>query len=775
MNQRRDEQWFSRYAKYLVAHPLWFVLVPLCCCLIAISGLKFLDSTPDSRIFFSEDNPQLQALQEMENTFSKSDNAFIAIAPESGTVFSPDIFKLIVELTEASWQVPFSNRVNSLSNFQYTSAEGDDIRVRDLIETNVAYDDAYVGKIERYVMNKASMINNTISVDARVTAINITVQKPEDNPKAVFEIVEYVRAMVAGFEQRYPDVKFYLTGGTAFDAAFTEVPADDNRVLGPLMLLVIVVILALSLRSAWYVVSAMLLIALATGTMLGVTGWVGARMNAGTAGAPVIVLSLSVAYCVHILATIRQQMQAGLDQVAAITESIRVNFAPVTITSVTTAVGFLSLNFSDAPPFRQLGNMVACGVLATLVLSVTLLPAVLCFVRLRVQSKQGFMSAVMTHLADFVLYRRNLLLPLSGAIVVVLSLGSFHIVLDDNFIEYFDDRYKLRRDTDFIEQHLTGMNALEYPFPATEEGGVLEPDYLQQVVQFENWLAVQPGVTNTASIVEVLKDLNKSMNGDDPAYHVLPETRPLAAQLLLMYEMALPYGLDLTHQIDISKSSSKVVALVRDASSAELRRLNADAEDWLTRNVSGQQVSGSGLSLIFAHISGRNINSMLFGSLFALVVISFILIFALRSLRMGLLSLVPNLVPAAMALGVWGYLVGVAGLSVAVVVAITLGIVVDDTVHFLSKYLRAKREMGLAPAEAVRFAFSTVGVALLITSVTLMAGFAVLALSGFRVTAEMGLLSAVTIGLALLADFFFLPPLLLYFDRVKEKKEKRSS
>lgn len=769
MSQIKDDQRVSRYAKFLVAHPLWFLLVPLLCCLAAIAGLKFLDSTPDSRIFFSEDNPQLQALQEMENTFSKSDNAFLALEPVSGTIFSPQIFSLIVELTEASWQVPFSNRVNSLSNFQYTSAVGDEISVRDLIEAKPEYDNAYISSVERYVMSKASMINRTVSADARVTAINITVQKPAENPKAVFEIVEYVRTMVADFEQRYPDVNFYLTGGTAFDAAFTEVPADDNRVLGPLMILVIVVILGLSLCSIWYVLSAMLLIGLATGTMLGVTGWWGANMNAGTAGAPVIVLSLSVAYCVHILATVRQQMQSGLDQITAITESIRVNVAPVTITSVTTAVGFLSLNFSDAPPFRQLGNMVALGVVATLVLSVTLLPAVLCFVRLRVQSKRGFMSAIMTRLAEFVVHQRNRLLPVSAAIVVLLSLGSFHIVLDDDFIKYFDERYQLRRDTDFIEQHLTGMNALEYPLPALEEGGVLEPAYLQNLVRFESWLAEQPGVTNTASIVEVLKDLNQSMNSDDPAYHVLPESRELAAQLLLLYEMALPYGLDLTHQIDISKSSSRVVALVRDASSAELRRLNARAESWLEQNFTSHIVKGSGLSLIFAHISGRNINSMLFGSLFALVVISFILIFALRSLRMGVLSLVPNLVPAAMALGVWGYLVGVAGLSVAVVVAITLGIVVDDTVHFLSKYLRAKREMELTPAEAVRFAFSTVGVALVITSVTLMAGFAVLALSGFRVTAEMGLLSAVTIGLALVADFFLLPPLLLYFDRAKEE------
>ncbi len=770
MNSAIDQQLFARYGRLLVKHPLWFVALPLLICLGCIAGLTSLESTPDSRIFFSEDNPQLQALQDMEDTFSKSDNAFIAIAPGTGSVFNAETFKLIVELTEASWQVPYSNRVNSLSNLQYTRAEGDEIQVRDLIETGIDYTAEYIAGVEKYVLGKPSILDRTVSSDARVTAVNITVQKPQDDPQAVFIIIEHVRDLVADFEARYPDTTFYLTGGTAFDAAFTEVPAIDNRVLGPLMLVIIVVILGLSLRSFWFVAAAMLLIGLATGTMLGTTGWVGARMNAGTAGAPVIVLSLSVAYCVHILATVRQQMQAGLNQAEAIVESLRVNFSPVTITSITTAVGFLSLNFSDAPPFRQLGNMVALGVVATLILSVTFLPAVLCYVRLTVPAKRGFMSTVLTGLADFVVLRWRILLPVSGIVVVLLSLGSFRIVLDDNFIEYFDDRYRLRRDTDFIEKNLTGMNALEYPFPAALEGGVLEPEYLRDVVAFETWLRQQPGVTNTASIVEVLKGLNQSMNGDDPEYYVLPDSRELAAQLLLMYEMSLPYGLDLTHQIDISKSSSRVVALVQGASSADLRRLNAAAEDWLDSNVNAD-VRGSGLSLIFAHISGRNINSMLFGSLFALVFISFILIFALRSWRMGLLSLVPNLVPAAMALGIWGYSMGVAGLSVAVVVAITLGIVVDDTVHFLSKYLRAKREMGLPPPQAVRFAFSTVGVALWITSCTLMAGFAVLALSGFRVTAEMGLLSAVTVGLALVADFFLLPPLLLYFDNNFDKSQ----
>jgi len=755
----------ARYGRLLVSAPLPFIVVPLLVCLIATLGFLKLESTPDSRIFFSPDNPQLKALQEMEAIFSKSDNAFIAFSPKSGSIFNEETFTLILELTDAAWQVPYSSRITSLSNYQLTTASQDDeITVRDLIEPeNIARPD-YIDGVQHYVMNKPALLNRMVSVDGKVSAVNITVLKPEGNYQAVFEIVEYVREMLAGFEARYPAVDFYLTGGTLYDAAFTEVPNADNRVLGPLMFVIILVILWMSLRSFWLVIAAVVLIGLATGSMLGLTGWVGARMNAGTAGSPVIILSLSVAYCVHVLVTIRQQMIAGLEKKSAIVESVRVNMSPVTITSLTTAIGFMSLNFSDAPPFRQLGNMVAVGVMAILFLSMTFLPAVLCYVQLKVDKNSGVMSGLMEKLAEFVIRKRKRLLPIVGTLVVALSLGSFLISLDDNFIQYFDERYRLRRDTDFIEKNLTGMNALEYPFPAALEGGVLEPDYLHKVVEFETWLRQQPNVTSTVSIVEVLKDLNRSMHNDDDAFHKVPESRELAAQLLLLYELSLPAGLDLTNQVDVSRSSSRVVALVRDASSADLRHLNAEAETWLDENLESGVVRGSGLSLIFAYISERNIRSMLFGSLFALVLISFILIFALRNWRLGLLSLVPNLVPAATALGFWGYTVGVAGLSVAIVVAITLGIVVDDTVHFLSKYLRARREQNLTPDGAVRFAFSTVGVALWITSITLIAGFAVLSLSGFRVTAEMGMLSAVTIGFALLADFLLLPPLLMYLD-----------
>jgi predicted RND superfamily exporter protein len=182
------------------------------------------------------------------------------------------------------------------------------------------------------------------------------------------------------------------------------------------------------------------------------------------------------------------------------------------------------------------------------------------------------------------------------------------------------------------------------------------------------------------------------------------------------------------------------------------------------------RVDGASSAIMFAHIGHRNIRSMLKGTTVALVLISAILLLALRSVRIGILSIVPNLVPIGMAYGLWGVLVGQIGLAMSVVAGVTIGIVVDDTVHFLSKYLRAQREQGLGPEDAVRYAFSTVGTALWVTSLVLVIGFGILALSTFELNSSMGLLTAITIALALGADFLFLPPLLMKFGGIENAR-----
>ncbi len=752
-----------------VVRQRWPVLIFwLVATVVLAMGAQKLTNNPDNRVFFSSDNPHLLALERLENTYNRNDNLLFVLAPKGRDVFAADVLEAVHWLTEESWQIPFSSRVDSITNYQHMRADGDDLIVEDLVADPLALTPETIEATRDIALTRPVLVNRLVSPDSAVTAVSVLTIKPPKATTEVLEIVAYARELANKFRARYPDIDVYMTGGVMFDAAFTEVPEVDLATLFPIMVVLIILILAISLRMIMGTVVTVMVVVMTVAITMGLAGWLLVVLNAGTMSAPVIILTLSVAHSVHILVTIRQEMSRGAGRHDAIVESLRINMSPIFITSVTTAIGFLSMNFSDAPPFRLLGNIVATGVMVAFALSVTFLPAMIAVLPIRVRRRELTSRRFMERLADFVVRARTGLLFATVVAVALSAVGINRIILDDDFVKYFDPRFDIRVHSDFTEDNLTGINAIEFSVPSGEEGGINDPVFLAKLEEFAIWLRSQPKVAHVSTLTNVIKQLNMSMHGDDKTFYRVPENRELTAQYLLVYEMSLPYGLDLNDQINVAKSATRVTALLSHMSSREMRDLNDRAQVWLRENMPDLQTPGTGLSLIFAHISDRNINSMLFGSLLALALISGVLILALRSFRIGVLSLVPNLFPAMIAFGIWGFIAGQVGLAVAVVVAMTLGIVVDDTVHFLSKYLRARREHGFAAAAAVRYAFSTVGMALWITSVTLVAGFLVLAFSGFRVNAEMGLLSAITIAVALVADFLFLPALLMMIDSAKK-------
>ncbi len=341
--------------------------------------------------------------------------------------------------------------------------------------------------------------------------------------------------------------------------------------------------------------------------------------------------------------------------------------------------------------------------------------------------------------------------------------------LGDDFVDYFDETTTFRQAADFTADNLTGPYTIQYSLAAGGPGGINEPAYLATLERFANWYRRQPGVRHVSAVTDLLKRLNRNMHGDDVAYYRLPETRELASQFFLLYELSLPLGLDLTDQINIDKSATRVAVNVDRMSTGEIKELDGRAQTWLAANAPpSMAAAGTGTIMMFAHISEHNIRSMLGGTALAVAVIALCLAAALRSPKLGLISLMPNAFPALLGFGAWGLVVGQVGLAASVVAVMTLGIVVDDTVHFLSKYLRARRERGLDPAGAVRYAYQTVGAALAATSFVLVAGFLVLAQSTFRMNWELGWLCAITIAFALAADFLFLPALLMKVERGRE-------
>ncbi|WP_180769707.1 efflux RND transporter permease subunit [Vibrio parahaemolyticus] len=747
-------------------YSLLVLLATIFLIIVATIGGKNLYFRGDYDIFFDGTNKQLLAFDEIQTTFAKTDNLAIVIAPEDGDIFTPQTLSLIQKITVDAWQVPYSSRVDSIANYQHTEAFDDDLLVEDLLYSEYELTPERISKVKSIALSEPVLKSALVSEKGDVTVVNITVQLPEmDKTAEVEEVVSSINAMIDRYQRAYPDVTFHKAGIIAMNHAFMTAAQDDSSTLVPTMLVVILVFLTIMLRSILSVIATLIVIIGSVMATMGISGWAGMFLSTATVNVPTLIMTLAVADCVHVIATKRQSMKNGFTKVQSIERSIALNFVPILITSVTTAIGFFMMNMSDSPVLRDFGNLSALGVMVACFLSVTLLPALLKLLPIHVKMETSQdQKHVMDRLGDFVVSQRRALLPLSVVVIVVCaSLIPLNKVNDES-VEYFGQRNEFRQASDFMEERISGMTNISIAIKTNESQGIAAPDFLNTIGEFSSWLRDQPETDHVATLADVYKRLNKNMHGDDEAYYLLPQERELAAQYLLLYEMSLPYGLDLNNQINVDKSSIKMVLTVANLGSVELVDLENRIYQWFAEHAPQYQVVASSPSLMFAHIGETNMASMLSTLPITLVLISALLIFALRSVRLGLISLMPNIAPAVIGFGLWALISGEINLGLSVVVTLTLGIVVDDVVHFLSKYQRARRE-GQTAEQAVRYAFHTVGRALWITTVVLVAGFSVLAMSSFRLNADMGQLSAIVIFIALVVDFLFLPTLLMLFDK----------
>lgn len=741
-------------------------------------GMQMLTFATNYRVFFSKENPELLAFEDFQNTYTKNDNFLFVLQPKDGKVFTPQIAEAIEKMTEKSWQIPFSIRVDSISNFQHTWANEDDLTVEDLIKDGKSMPLSELKRRKAIALAEPLLVDNLLARDAETTGINVTLQYPEKALSEVPEAAAFARNMVEELERDYPDITVALTGLSMMNNAFAESGLQDSQTLLPIMYLTLIIVMLVSLRSLSATFATVLVIAFSCIVAMGAAGFAGIQLTPISMSAPTIILTLAIADSIHILISMREAMRDGMEKRAALVEALRVNFLAIGITSLTTIVGFLSLNFSDAPPFNHLGNMTAVGILAAWVYSILFLPAVMSFMPMKVRADKTNIhgKTSMEQFADWVIAKHKTLLVVMGGSAIFLIAMLPTIDLNDQWTKYFDESIEFRRDTDFALEHLGGLYTIEFSIPASEPGAISDPEYLQPLDKFVDWMRQQPEVTHIFSITDIMKRLNKNMHGDDEAYYRIPDDRELSAQYLLLYELSLPYGLDLNDRINIDKSATRVTATLGDVTTVGTRDFIARAENWMAANAPEYMTTNAtGATMMFSYIAKRNIDSMLRGNAFAVIIISIIMILTLRSFSMGALSLIPNTIPILMTFGLWAILVNRVGLAAAIVSVTSLGIIVDDTVHFLTKYLRGRREKNLDTPDAIRYAFRTVGKAIIVNSIILAFGFMVLASSSFKPNYESGALTAIAVIVAVIVDFLLLPALLLMFSRERSTPIKPTS
>jgi predicted RND superfamily exporter protein len=468
---------------FVVAYAWWVLRwrwpVVLACLLLAAaaaSGIRFLERTADYRIYFGKENPQLNAYEALEDTYTKIDNIIFILQPKEKNVFTPKTLGIVKELTEAAWQIPYAARVDSITNFQHTEAVGDDLRIADLVERLEDLTAPRLAKIREVALNEPALVKRLIAADGGTTGVAVRLQFPgRDHTEHVPASVTRAEEMMAELRAAHPDLTVALTGMAAMSYTISRAAKSDSETLLPMMYVLIIAVMLVLLRSISATIAALVVITLSAAVAVGVMAWLGIKMSPTTAVAPVIILTLAVADSIHILMTTFDEMRGGRAKREALVESLRINAEPVFLTSLTTTIGFLSLNFSDAPPFRELGNIAAVGVVTAWVLSMTCIPALMSMLPVRIKRRATDARLPMDRFGDFVVSKRTLLLwgVTAAALLVIAFIPRLEI--DDRFVEWFDESMPFRTDTDFATANLIGPYALEFSVGSGQPGGIAEP------------------------------------------------------------------------------------------------------------------------------------------------------------------------------------------------------------------------------------------------------------------------------------------------------------
>ena len=757
------------YANSIVYNP-WKVL--LACLVVVLSVGYFMQYVAPSISFkdlLGADNPQLEGYDFVQSEYTNDDNLLVFIEAKDGNAFKRNLLFGVKNLTTELWKTPHSIRIDSVTNYQHTEAVGDDLKIGDLIKFPQSMTDIELQQVKQIAVNEPLTVNRVVNRAGNVLAVNVSFAFPNINGDEKLNSDAFVQSLADVFRQNYPETNVYVGGLTALDATVMRISMKESGMFLGLVILVVLLLLAFILRTVKPILLSVVVFVLSVMAGMALSGMMGWKLTPFTSSVPMIILIIAVADCVHLVTALVHRMQAGEEKNTALINALRLNAKPIIITSVTTAIGFLTLNFSESQSIGALGSQSAFGVMFACFLTLTFLPAALALTKFKPGKSREKNHHRFVAIADFLYRNRITVLLISVLMASVMGYSATKNEFNDNIPTYFAKSLPWRQANDFSEEQFGGAYTFSYSMHTDVTDGVSDPKFLSKIESFAYWLRDLPEVSYVNSIADTFKRLNQNMNNDDPTYYRLPDNKELAAQYLLLYEMSLPYGLDLNNQINLDKSATKVLVTFKTMSTTEVLAMETKIDNWMRNNLEGIRPVSSSVQVMFAHLLNQDTKGLTLGAVYGLLIISLLLMFMVKSFKMGLISVLPNLVPVICAFGVWGLAVGQIGMGLAMVSGMSIGIIVDDTVHFLTKYLQARRENGMDAAEAVAYTFEEVGPAIIFTTVVLVVGFMLMSfLSEFRINSDMGKMTSIIMIFALVFDLVVLPVLLMMFDGAKQ-------
>jgi len=744
----------------------WFIVfaVPLLVLLLS-SNLKHLQIDGSYRIWFEKDTPALVSYDAFRNEFSNDDGVIIVFRDPNG-IFNPKALGSIQRITDAMWEMNHIDRVDSLTNYQHVHEDPsypDEVLVNDFIEDLDDLNESYLNERRETALADKMLRNKFISEDGTTTMIFARLEPDaKEHGDISAEVMQEVNEIIEP-EAKRTGYKYWINGGPAITQAFISIAGKDAVLFTPLVLLSAMLLLYLLFRRISGAVIPILVVLFTFISVIAVQVLMGYKLNNFTANIPVFIVAIGIADAVHIYSVWLTHRREGDDNETAVAVSLRKNFLPILLTSLTTIVGFSTLALSHVVPVATLGIATASGAALAFMISVVWIPALLFLLNKPVgkaRNKDQKIYRFFKGYGAFIVHNNKRIIAVTTLFFLFVGAGLLQVKVDSNAMRFFNKDVEIRKSAEFNMAHLTGPLTYIIIADSSRAEGVKDPTFLKSVEAFSQDFknAFPNDVRHVSSLLDVIKRYNKIYNHQE----TIPQSHDLVAQYLLLYSNSLSQGMEITDRIDFEQRKLRISVQTNIVDTSRDLEMIEFIKQWWMKSPYSAVVTGR--TAMYAQMQ-KDITQTLITSLsLTILLVSLMMLLIFRRLKILWILMLPNILPVVLVLGVIGWLGITIDMGVAISGAIIIGVAVDDTIHFFVKYFEARRK-GLNMIESFNEVLHYAGKAIVFTTIVLSLSFSLFIFSHFAPNQNFGLVTASALIIAMIIDLFFLPALLSLADR----------
>jgi hypothetical protein len=731
----------------------------ICSLLIALPFILNLPKikTVDNVDYFTlKHDPDIHFYEEFKGIFGNDE--FFIISFKKDDIFTYDNLTLLKEITDDLEQIAEIREVKSLSNVNDTIGENDFFIIQKFLE-DIPVQEKSLKKLKASALSNPLYVDNFISSNGKTAAIVVSVYDKPDDPGYRKKLIGKCEKTLDRYKDRTGTI--YMAGWTITNLYLSQYMKKDIATFIPITYGFITLAVLLFFRNLWLTLIAVLNISICMGSTMGLFPLLDITLNNVTTIVPPVVMALALCDTVHIFSHLNKDLllEFGTKE-KALAHVLKKVFMPCFLTTITTAIGFLSLSLSDIPPIKEFAFIASAGMVFEFVYSFLFLPPVLLFFnskKIFIQKKKidKTTKAFLNFFSQISINQNKIIVFLAILLIAVSLIFATKIKVETNLLDYFKKDSPVRIATTFIEDNLAGVRTIDVSLSSEKVDTFKDPNNLKVIEKIEAYAKTLEGVDSVLSFSEFIKDMNESFHNDNAKYHSIPDSENMVSQYLLLYNYE-----DIDEFVNESFDHAKILIRTSAHLTSEQARIidqiNAFVKDLdyenLVIRVTGRAVLH--VNTIDALVKGQ-IQSLCIASF----IIAMILFIVLKSFKLGMLSLVPNLFPVLLNFGIMGAFAIPLNTATALISAVAIGIAVDDTIHFLIEY-KNKRKMGLEIPVAIEFVIAEKGRAILLSSIILCIGFGTMMTSQFVPTVHFGALSSIIMVTAVIGDLIILPSIL---------------